>query len=128
MSKIKPILLLVLVFFAGMAIGVVGTRMVVRRIVQEAIKNPDAVRVFLEHRLDRRLKLDAGQQAQLHDILMNAHQEIKDLRQEYRPRFNLIVTEADGKIDAILTPEQQERFEKFKAENPMIWQPGVKKE
>jgi Spy/CpxP family protein refolding chaperone len=96
--------------------------------VREAIENPEKVRGFIERRLDRRLELDGDQRKKLHDILVDAHQQLKDLRLEFRPRFALIISEADTNITAILTPEQRERFEEFKAENPMIWQPGVRKE
>jgi hypothetical protein len=128
MNKLKPVLLLLFVFVAGMAVGVVGEHIIIRRVIREALEHPERVPAFIERRLDRRLGLDADQRAQMHDILAGTHQELKDLRQEFRPRFATIISEADGKISAILTPEQLERFEKLKAENPAIWQAGERKE
>jgi hypothetical protein len=42
---------------------------------------------------------------------------LKDLRQEYRPRVILVLSNANNQITALLTPEQLARFEKWKKEN-----------
>ncbi len=117
MSKYKPILLLVLVFFAGIAVGVVGTRIVVRRLVSTAIQQPEQVRLMLERRLTRQLQLDAPQREKLHQILLDTHGKIKDIRQEFRPRVVTVRSQANDDINQILTPEQRERFEHWKKDN-----------
>ena len=124
MNKLKPVLLLVLVFLAGLAVGVVGTRLVVRQMVRTAIERPDRVRLMLERRLDRRLNLTADQQAQVHDILTNAQAQIQDLRREFRPQLGRVVMQANREITAILTPGQRVRFERMKRENPLFWRAG----
>ena len=65
MKQWKSILLLGLVFFAGLAVGVVGARLAVRRAVQQAIIHPEKAQSLVEHNLTRRLRLDPGQQAQI---------------------------------------------------------------
>ncbi len=122
MKTFKLILLLALVFFTGVVAGVVGTRAVVRRVVQQAMLHPERVQAVLERRLTRQLRLDNSQQAKLHDILSDTHGQLKDLRREYGPQFVLIVSNANEQITAILTPEQQAQYEKLKQRNHPLMQ------
>ena len=117
MKVFKSLLLLALVFFAGIVIGVVGTRVVVRHAVQQAVLHPERVQAVIERNLARRLRLDGGQQAKLHEILSEAHGQLKDLRREYQPQVIVVVSHTEQQIDAILTTGQQARFEKLKEEN-----------
>jgi uncharacterized membrane-anchored protein YhcB (DUF1043 family) len=114
MKKWKPILLLALVFFAGLAVGVVGTRLVVRRVVQQAIAHPEKVQFLLERNLKRRLRLDNQQQVQLHTILTDTREQLTTLRQQFQPQAAQVMRGADQKISALLTPEQQARYQKIK--------------
>lgn len=123
MKTLKIVLLIALIFVAGFAAGVVTTRLVVRHFIQRAIAHPELVRAWLERGLDRRLRLDAGQQRQAHDILIDAHAQINALREQVRPQFSEIVTNTQEKISAILTPEQQKLFDSFRAEHREIFQP-----
>lgn len=116
MKLFKSWLLLALIFLAGIVVGVVGTRVVVRHIVREAILHPEKVQALMERNLTRRLRLDDGQQAKLHGILSEAHAAMKDLRREYQPQVFEVISNADGQITAILTPEQQAKFEKLQAD------------
>ena len=122
MKNLKSILLLALVFFAGVVIGVVATRSVVRHVVREAILHPEKAQAVIERSLTRKLRLDNGQQVKLHQILSDAHGQLKDLRQQYRPQLTGIFSNANGQIIALLTPEQQARFEKLKLENHPLLQ------
>jgi hypothetical protein len=117
MKNWKSILLLVLVFFAGLAVGVVGTRVVVRRMVQQAFAHPERMQSVMERNLTRRLRLDDDQQVKLHAILTDARGQLTDLRKQFQPQAAAVLTNADQKINALLTPAQQERYEKFKDRN-----------
>jgi hypothetical protein len=55
--------------------------------------------------------------------LTNAEGELKSLRLEFAPRFVAILTNAESEISGVLTPEQRERFKKFREENRQLWQP-----
>ena len=117
MKLFKSLLLLALVFFTGIVVGVVGTRAVVRHVVRDVILHPEKAQAFMERNLTHKLGLDNGQQVKLHEILSDAHAQLKDLRSEYQPQFFAVVSNASQRITAILTPEQQARFEKLRAEN-----------
>jgi hypothetical protein len=49
--------------------------------------------------------------------MSGTHEQMKDLRQEYRPWVILVLSNANKQITALLTPEQLARFEKWKKEN-----------
>jgi hypothetical protein len=123
MKTFKLLLLVGLVFLAGVVAGVVGTRVAIRHWVRSAILRPQMVQTLVERRLKWQLRLDATQQAQVHQILTGARGQLKGLRQEYRPQVVLIVSNADVEISALLTPAQQERFEKMKRESREFLQP-----
>jgi uncharacterized membrane-anchored protein YhcB (DUF1043 family) len=123
MNKLKLWLVVALVFLAGFAAGVVTTRAVVRRMVSQAVLNPDRVRELIEKRITAKLGLDNEQQAKVHGVLAKASGELKDLRGDFQPRFRAIMSNAESEISAVLTPEQRERFKKFREENRHLWQP-----
>jgi len=116
MKLFKACLLLALVFLAGLVVGVVGTRVAVRHVVRDAMLHPEKMQAVMERNLTRRLQLDGGQQTKLHQILSDAHGEMKELRREYQPQVFAVVSNANGRIVAILTPAQQAKFEKLKAD------------
>ena len=127
MKRWKSILLLSLVFFAGIVLGVVGTRAVTRHLNQIAIAHPERVQFFIERSLTRRLRLNPDQQAQLHDILTDTRSQMKTLRADFRPKVEAVYLDTDTKIDAILTPEQQAKYEQIKeADHPLLrsWRQG----
>ena len=117
MKAFKLSLLIALVFLAGVAAGVVGTRIAIRHWMNSAIQRPEKVQMLLERNLRWRLHLDARQRVEVHRILTDARVQLRDLRQEYRPQFVAIVTNTEAQISAILTPEQEARFEKMQQEN-----------
>ena len=123
MKTFKLSLLLALVFLAGVAAGVVGTRMAIRHWVNTAIQRPQNFQMLLERNLRWRLHLDARQRVEVHRILTDTRVQLRDLRQEYRPQVVAILTNTEAQISAILTPEQQARFEKMQQENRRFFPP-----
>ena len=121
MKRFRPLLALLLMFMAGLFVGVVGTRVATRIIVRRALENPGLVRVQIERDLTRRLHLDADQQVKIHDTLMDAQKQLHELRQEFQPGFVQIIDQADERIAATLTPEQEAKFEKIKDENRRLF-------
>jgi Spy/CpxP family protein refolding chaperone len=125
MKRIKPWLVLALVFLAGLVLGVVATRIAVRKFVQTAITQPDKLRDRIELRMSRRLALTPEQREKVHATLQQTQERIQALRAETQPHFNLILTDARDEIAAVLTPEQRERFAAFRRENQQLF-PGLK--
>ena len=117
MKALKLSLLLALVFLAGAAAGVVGTRMAIRHWVNTAIQRPQNFQMLLERNLRWRLHLDEHQRVEVHRILTDTRVQLRDLRQEYRPQVVAVLTNTEAQISAILTPEQEARFEQMQQEN-----------
>lgn len=125
MKRFKPWIVLALVFVAGVAVGVVATRIVVRRFVQAALTQPEKLRDRIELQMSRRLALTPEQREKIHGALVHAQDRIHGLRAETQPRFNLILSDARDEIAAVLTPEQKEKFVQFRRENQHLF-PGLK--
>jgi hypothetical protein len=123
MKKCKVWLVVAAVFVAGFAAGVVVTRGVVRHFVQRIAMNPDRMRSLIEKRLTAQLRLDPEQRQRVDQILTHTAGELKALRREFAPRFAAILTNAESEVSVMLTPEQRERFRKFREENRQLWQP-----
>lgn len=123
MKKLKPWLVILLVFMAGFAAGVVVTRGIVRRVVTVALTNPDRVRDLIEKRVASRLKLETAQREKVRQILSESQEELRALRVKTAPEFLTIVSNAEARVAVLLTPEQRERFEKLREENRRLWQP-----
>jgi hypothetical protein len=116
MKYLKPIIVILLGFIAGISVGVVVTRYVIKRDIRRAIVQPEMVRLRLERELTRELYLNAAQQLKLDEILLTMQQEIAAARKERQPRLRPILANAQKRLSEILTPEQQEKFEKYQAE------------
>ena len=123
MKHWKSIFLLALVFVAGIAVGVVGTRTAGRRFVPRAIVQPERAQNFMERDLSRSLRLDEVQRAKLHDILTESRGQLRELREHFQPQMALVMSNTNLKISALLTPEQAARFEEFKRANRLFPRP-----
>jgi hypothetical protein len=124
MKTFKLLALVTLVFLAGVAAGVVGTRLVIRHWVNTAVQRPENFQLLLERNLRRQLRLDALQRVEVHRILTDTRVQLRDLRQEYRPQVVAVLTNTEAQISAILTPEQQARFEQMQQQNQHFLQPA----
>src|SRR5690349_12320191 len=112
MKQFKVWLLLALVFVAGFAGGVVTTRIATKRFVQQVMADPGKFRVRIERDLDRKLGLDARQRTDVRQILRESHDRLRTEREQIQPEVMAIMRDTHDRIAAVLTPEQQERFEK----------------
>ena len=75
-------------------------------------RNPE----HMFEKMRRELELDERQAAEVHQILDETRNEYRNLRSEARPRFDAIRQSARTRIRALLTPEQQQRFDARVAE------------
>jgi Spy/CpxP family protein refolding chaperone len=85
-------------------------------------RNPE--RVF--ERMRRDLDLDERQSAEVRKILDETRGEYRALRSEARPRFDSIRQSARTRIRALLTPDQQRRFDARVAEKDARRDPDEK--
>ncbi len=117
MKNGKSILLLVLVFAAGLILGIVGTRSVLRHALRQTMAHPERAQQIIELDLSRRLRLNDDQAARLHDIMAVTHLQMREIRLQTRPQVVQVISNINQQITAMLTPEQLRRYEKLKSEN-----------
>jgi|ERR1051326_317629 Spy/CpxP family protein refolding chaperone len=122
MNKLKIAFVIGMIYFAGIATGVVATRAVVRHVMAEAASNPDRLRTMIERRMAVRLRLNQEQRVKVDEILTRTQNDLKGLREQFSPQFQTIMSNAQAEISAQLTPEQQERFRKFREEHRHLWE------
>ena len=123
MNKSKAILVVVLVFVAGIVVGAVGMRQVARRVVQRALLHPEAIQQRIGADLNRRLELDQEQRQKVNAILADTQSQLRELRRRNQPEFFQIMSNAQVEISAVLSPEQREKFKKFREQYRPFLQP-----
>jgi len=109
MNRVRPWLLLVLVFVAGMGVGMMGTRAVARYL----IINPGVIGAQLERDLFRELNLTPEQRVKAQKIFAHTQEQLRALRGETQGRVRTILESSNEEIAAILTPEQLPAFKKW---------------
>jgi Spy/CpxP family protein refolding chaperone len=124
MKKLKPWLVLGLVFAAGVVVGVGGTRVAVKRIIEQATAQPEWVAGRIERGLVRELRITPDQRPKLHEIVMRSHGELQELRREVRPRLGQILKRSEGDIRALLNERQQQRFDEMLKKRAVLPQPA----
>ncbi|MFT3783985.1 MAG: hypothetical protein QM790_18390 [Nibricoccus sp.] len=117
MKYLKAIIVLLLVFSAGISVGVVATRTIIKRDIRRAVLQPELVRLRVERELTRELTLSPEQQTKLDGILVKFQQDIAKARKEKNFRIRPFFADATRQINEMLTPEQLEKFERYQAEN-----------
>ena len=119
MSSWKPAFALLLVFIAGLVVGVVGTRMVVRQVATEMLQHPEAAQTLVQKRMElglaRRLQLGPLQRERVREILAEMQGQLKLINQETQPRRAAVITNAEEpRLMLVLNPDQKLAFERLK--------------
>jgi Spy/CpxP family protein refolding chaperone len=66
--------------------------------------------------LQKNLDLDERQSAQIRAVIDETREGYRQLRTEVRPRYDTLRRDGRAKIRALLTPEQQQKFDRMTAE------------
>lgn len=115
--RVKGALLLLLAFLLGTAAGALGFGLLQARTGWwHPPRDPARFQQFLLKRLTRELDLRPEQQQQVENVLRETSQEFARLREDIGPRVREIRVRSREKIRAILTPEQQAKFEALEKE------------
>lgn len=111
--KLRPVLLLCVVFVAGVIVGATATRVAVKKFVDRVINRPDAIQQTIERDLTRKLKLRPEQRQRVHEIATRCTQEMKSLRAEFQPKLNGIIAKSEQEVRAILDEDQKVKFDRM---------------
>jgi hypothetical protein len=110
-TTVIAILVLLLTFTAGMAVGVFGAHMMILHGGRGAAMFPTTA---LVNRLDHRLDLTDAQRAQVEQIIRRHHDRIDHIWSSMHPNVRAEVDAANAEITRILTPQQREKFNRMK--------------
>jgi Spy/CpxP family protein refolding chaperone len=66
--------------------------------------------------LQKNLNLDSRQSEQIRAVIDETREGYRQLRTEVRPRYDSLRLDGRAKIRALLTPEQQQKFDRMTAE------------
>ncbi len=108
-TKSKLTIAFVLLFLTGVITGVMGTRIVYRKMLANALERPSILWERVEASLGN-LSLSPEQGQKIGQIVTESREQSQNLREEFRPRLWTILTETHQKIDSELTPEQRSQF------------------
>jgi hypothetical protein len=117
MKKWKAIVSVILVFLLGSLAGALVTHKIYQHMIEGIIKGEaKPIRELIVQRLNHELHLDATQLEQLRIILKETHDEIRNVRKQFRPQIEEILARSQSRVRAILHPDQLEKYEKIIAE------------
>lgn len=107
----KAVLLVVVLFALGIALGSVGTYVVTSRVQAArpqagATRGPGHMAMFT-----RDLNLTPDQQNQIQAIMNDARARYADLHQKLDPEYEQVRRQGRERIRQVLTPEQRPKFE-----------------
>lgn len=114
MKKVTLWVGLLTLFLSGMAIGGLGVWVVSERKAMDPVTRSryNAPEIIVG-RLTRELNLDESQQKKITEIVREAHEELKVLRQRIRPEMDEIVQKSRKRMMTELSPPQQKKLEAF---------------
>jgi len=114
MTRLKRILGVLLIFIFGMIVGGAGASAEFGKKIREVLTGgPEAVVAEVVKRLDKELKLDPEQKRQLLRISDDTHIKLRQSRAKIQPEVDQTLGEAEGKVRAILYPDQVKKFDKL---------------
>jgi hypothetical protein len=108
----KAVLGVVLIFIFGWLSGALCTSLIVRhRAISLLDRGPAAIAEVLERRMTHNLNLDPGQRQQIHGYFMENLTQRLQLQKEIQPQVQALNRQTIEEINAVLHPDQQERFQ-----------------
>ena len=118
MSRFVAIAAALALVISGIAIGALGTFLVLERPrgPQAGPPHPPIPLPFTRE-IEVRLGLSEDQKARIHAILRESRDEADAIRRELRPRLEGHLEATRERIGAVLTPEQRAKFEELVRED-----------
>lgn len=114
MKKWKTIVSVVLVFLLGSLSGALVTHKIDQHRMTGIIKgDPKAIRELIVRRLNHKLHLDSSQEEQLRAILKETHEEMRNVRKQFKPQIEEILMRSQNRVRTILRPDQLAEYEKI---------------
>ena len=116
MSRFVAIAAALALLVSGIAIGALGTLLVIGRPREPQGPPPPPPGPFTRE-LESQLQLSDSQRTQIQAILGESRQEAEAIRRELRPRVEKNLEATQNRIGALLSPEQHAKFDELVREN-----------
>lgn len=110
-TTVIAVIVVALTFVAGIAVGMFSAHVMVLRGGHGTPPFPTKVMV---NRLDRHLDLTDVQRVKVQEIIERRHARIAETWSSVRPKVSEEIARTNAEIDAVLTPEQRQKFAKMK--------------
>ena len=98
-----------IIFVLGFAAGILALN------VYRGLAHDGERRGRLEQMAER-LQLTADQKTKVQEIFADTREQLRAVRRESEPRMNEIRSQADGRLQTVLTPEQWQKFQSIRDE------------
>lgn len=98
-----------IIFVLGFAAGILAMN-----VYRGLARNPRDGNRF--EQLSERLQLNADQKTKVQQILGDSREQLRAVRKESEPKMNEIRSQADGRLQTVLTPEQWQQFQSIREE------------
>ncbi len=123
MTRFRSILGVLAIFVLGVFAGAILAFVVMEAVQRKAFVEGGgkAVAEITARRVAWRLGADKSQRAQIRQILLETGQDLTALRRKVTPELREIFVRAEGKLRAVLRPEQQEEFDKLAVQLRQTW-------
>jgi hypothetical protein len=105
------VLMALLIFGAGAAVGVAGTVLVALKRLEHTLHHPEVVPERLTARLKRRLDLTPGQAEQVKKIIVERQAALQEIRRTAYPLVSLELEKARDQISEVLNDDQRAAWE-----------------
>ena len=102
--------LLLLMFAAGLAVGLAGERYVLHQGTEQASSSAARQGRTTIERFADDLVITPEQQAQIDPILVETREQMSAVFDRVRPEWKVVVDSARARIESVLTPDQAERY------------------
>jgi len=108
----KAALGIILIFILGWFGGALTTLVIARHKALALIqRNPEALAIVLERQTTRNLGLNDDQKTHLHTLIVENLKQRMELQKQIQPQVKTVNRQTLQEIDALLTPDQQQRFQ-----------------
>ena len=107
----KAALGVILIFILGWFGGALTTLAFARhKALVMMQRGPEAIAIMLERQTTRDLGLSDAQKTQLHTLFVENLRQRMELQKQIQPQVKAVNRQTLQEIDAVLTPDQQQRF------------------
>jgi len=111
MKRGKLIAGLLVVFLSGVLVGALGTAFYVRNRVLSVIEGgPREMRKIIMERIDSKIGLSDDQRKRVNEIIKEAQDRYRKLREESSPEVQGIIDDADSMMRDVLEDEQKAKL------------------